>query len=135
VVPTGKQGENFYLFKVDKYYQGQVENRFGNLFYEDFRHTFSGTDFSEQTFSHEEELDLSFIKYLNGNIVGIENADAISITLYSMSKEIYEYYQSVQQNSSSLGGVEESNAPILTNINNGHGVVGAYRKDFVFINL
>lgn len=130
-----EKGDNFYLFKVDKYYQNQIENTFDNLFYEDFRYTFSDIEFSEETFFYEEEIDLSFIQYLNGNIIGIEKADAISITLYSVSSEIYDYYQSVQQNSSSLGDVEDSNTPIITNINNGHGVVGAYRKDFIFIDL
>ncbi len=130
-----KQGEHFYFIKVDKYYQGQIDNFFQDLFYEDFRFTFSDEDFSAQTYYYEEELDLEHFLYDNGNIIGLTKSDAISISLYSVSKEIYEHYKSVQQNSSLLGSVEESNTPIWTNISEGHGVVGAYRKDFVFINF
>ena len=130
-----KQGDHFYYFQIDKYYQGEIGGNDGEWFYENFSNTFSDENFAEQTFTFEEEIDLSLIKYENGIIVGLENSDAISITLYSLSESIYQFYRSTQQNSGSLGTIEESNLPIWTNVSNGHGVVGTYRKDFIFIDL
>ncbi len=130
-----KPEAHFYHFQIDKYYQEEIENRENKWFYENFRYAFSDENFNGQTFSYEEEIDLEFIKYTNGNIEGIENADAISITLYSLSEGIYQFYESIRQNSNTLGELGESNKPIWTNVNDGHGVVGTYRKDFLFIDF
>ncbi|HFU75623.1 MAG TPA: DUF4249 family protein, partial [Arcobacter sp.] len=123
---------NYYVIKMDKYDQGGelLTNLSLSEPFIDPSSVFSDLDFDGKT--HKVILKTPRYEYFMNEAI---RTHQIQIVLFSLSKELYSFFNSLNKFESTFSDPTLENYPIYSNVKNGYGILGGFSTDTITIEL
>jgi len=129
------EGDNYYDYTVEKYSEGEriLSDGEDSLYF--FNGVFADEDFKSERKQFLLNENTQIVQFDEDFNVTIIDCDSIVVTLYTLSEEIFLFYESNKNNDGDLGAAAANAEPLWSNIEGGYGVVCGFAKYVVPIQL